>query len=205
MTSNLNAESAIPHGVKAYFDGQAGGWDARSHHEPGKLRRIIRACDLHAGQRVLDVACGTGVLFPWLLSHDPSLLMGIDLSDGMTDIARKKYRDKRLRIVTADYYHLEAGAFDRIIIYNAYPHFFDKERLAGKTYSLLAPGGRFVVAHDKGRDSLNEMHEARGARPYSVPLMPAREERRWFEPYFEIDSCIDTGDIYILSGMSMKG
>ena len=201
MMTNLNVESVIPHGVKAYFDSQACHWDARSHHEPGKLRRIIRTCDLHTGQRVLDVACGTGVLFSWLLAHDPSLLMGIDLSEGMTEIARAKHRDKRLKIVTADYYHLEAGAFDRIIIYNAYPHFFDKERFAEKTRNLLAPGGRFVVAHNKGRESLNAMHEARGACLYSVPLMRVVEERRWFEPYFEIDCCMDTSDIYILSGM----
>ncbi len=201
MTSNFNTANAESHGVKAYFDGQAGHWDARSHHEPGKLRRIVRACDLHAGQRVLDVACGTGILFPWLLAHDPSLLMGIDLSERMTDIARQKYCDKRLRIVTADYYQLEAGAFDRIIIYNAYPHFFNKERFAEKTRDLLAPGGRFVIAHDKGRESLNAMHEARGVCLYSVPLMSASEERRWFEPYFEIDTCMDSNDIYVLSGM----
>ncbi len=203
MASIFNAANTEPHDVKAYFDGQAGHWDARSHHEPGKLRRIMRACDLHAGQRVLDVACGTGILFPWLLSHDPSLLMGIDLSEKMTDEARKKYRDKRLRIVTADYYQLEAGAFDRIIIYNAYPHFFNKERFAQKTRDLLADGGRFVLAHNKGRDSLNAMHEARGVCLYSVPLMPASEERRWFEPYFKIDSCIDTDDLYLLSGVSV--
>ncbi len=200
MTTNLNAKSVIQHDVKAYFDSQAGHWDSHSHHEPGKLRRIIRACDLHSGQRVLDVACGTGVLFPWLLAHDPSLLMGIDLSERMTEIARAKHRDKRLKIVTADYYHLAAGAFDRIIIYNAYPHFFDKMRFAEKTRDLLIPGGRFVVAHNKGRESLNEMHKARGVHQYSVPLKAVTEESRWFDPYFEIDNCIDAKDIFILSG-----
>jgi len=203
MMTEFNAERMVPHSVKDYFDSQACHWDTHSRHDPGKLHRIIRTCDLQPGQRVLDVACGTGVLFPWLLEHDPALLMGIDISEGMTEIARAKHRDRRLKIVTADYYHLDAEPFDRIIVYNAYPHFFDKERFAEKTRNLLVHGGRFVVAHNKGHENLNKMHERRGACLYSVPLRPASEERRWFEPYFEIDVCVDTGDINIISGIAV--
>jgi demethylmenaquinone methyltransferase/2-methoxy-6-polyprenyl-1,4-benzoquinol methylase len=200
MTTKMGGACTGLHAVKAYFDSQAENWDGGSHHDPRKLRYILRICDLHAGQRILDVACGTGVLFPWLLAHGPDLLMGIDISEGMTEKARKKYRDKRLRIVTADFYQLEAGNFDRIIMYNAYPHFFDKERLANKTSDLLAAGGRFIVAHNKGRESLNAMHDARGAGECSLPLMPVSMERCWFEPYFIINDCVDNGDMYILSG-----
>lgn len=200
MASGIDGARVAPHTIKAYFDSQAEHWDKRSHHEPNKMRRIMRVCDLHAGQRILDVACGTGVLFPWLLAGNPALVLGIDISEGMTDIARQKYRDKRLRVVTADYYQLEAGAFDRIIIYNAYPHFFDKERFVEKTCSLLASGGRFVVAHNKGRERLNAMHEERGAGECSMPLMAASMECRWFEPYFHMDCCRDDNDIYIFSG-----
>ena len=190
-----------PRVVKAYFDSQAEHWDRRTHHDPHKLRYIMRVLDLHAGQRVLDVACGTGVLFPWLLPHNPELLMGIDISEAMTEKARAKYQDRRLRVVTADYYHLAAGAFDRIILYNAYPHFFDKERLAQKTFDLLSSGGRFVVAHNKGRESLNAIHEARGARECSMPLQSANTECGWFEPYFAIDISTDNEDMFVISGV----
>ena len=202
MMIETSGEAAVgSRAAKAYFDRQAKHWDRYARHDSHKLRAIMRMLDLHAGQRVLDVACGTGVLFPWLLSRDPLLLMGIDISEVMTEKARAKYRDRRLRIVTADYYHLAAGAFDRVVVYNAYPHFFDKERFARKTLDLLSPGGRFVVAHNKGRESLNAMHEARGACGCSVPLQPADTERGWFEPFFAMDVSIDNEDMFIISGV----
>jgi ubiquinone/menaquinone biosynthesis C-methylase UbiE len=204
MTMHTDRTCTGTHAVKDYFDNQADQWDLYSHHDPHKLCKIMHMCDLHPGQRVLDVACGTGVLFPWLLAHDPALLAGIDISDGMTRVARQKYRDNRLQVMTLDYYQMETGEFDRIIIYNAYPHFFDKERLAKKTYNLLAFGGRFVVAHNKGRESLNEMHTRRGAGDFSMPLEHTSVERHRFEPYFNIDCCVDNDDIYILSGIKTE-
>lgn len=42
--------------------------------------------------------------------------------------------------------------FDRIVIYNAYPHFIEKEKLVKKVEELLNPGGRFVVAHGACRE-----------------------------------------------------
>jgi demethylmenaquinone methyltransferase/2-methoxy-6-polyprenyl-1,4-benzoquinol methylase len=190
-----------PRAVKAYFDSQAEHWDRHTRHDPHKLRYIMRVLDLHAGQRVLDVACGTGVLFPWLLHRNPELLMGIDISEAMTERARAKCQDRRLRVVTADYYHLAAGAFDRIILYDAYPHFFDKEKLAQKTFNLLADGGRFIVAHDKGRETINAVHDARGAGECSVPLRSIDIECCWFEPYFSIDNRTDNEGLYVFSGV----
>ena len=87
MASDIDGANVGSHVVKQYFDRQANHWDRHSHCERRKHRQILGVYDLHTGQRVLDVACRTGVLFPWLLAYDPSLLMGIDLSEGMTDIA----------------------------------------------------------------------------------------------------------------------
>lgn len=201
MKKQKDVTCAGVHTVKEYFDKLADQWDSFTQPDPRKLQTIIRACDLHPGQRVLDAACGTGILFPWLLAHNPALLLGIDISEGMTRIARKKHHDNRLCVMTMDYYQIETGGFDRIIIYNAYPHFLDKERLVKKTYNLLAPGGRFVVAHNEGRESLNTMHTSRGADNYSIPLEHINIERRRFEPYFNIDYFLDKNNIYILSGV----
>lgn len=200
MTTMTDGVHIGPHAIKAYFDSQAEHWDRSFHHDPRKIRSILRVCDLHSGQRVLDAACGTGVLFPWLLARDPELVMGIDISEAMTAKAREKYRNRHLRIVTADYYHLEAGAFDRIILFNAYPHFFDKERLAKKTLDLLADGGRFVVAQNRGRHKLNSIHDSRDENDCSLPLEAAAVECRWFEPYFRMDTVVDTEGLYIISG-----
>jgi len=195
----MSGEAVIrPRAAKAYFDREGARWDRHARHELHKLRTIMRVLDLRVGQRVLDVACGTGVLFPWLLSRDPQLLMGIDISEAMTENARAMHRDRRLRIVTADYFNMEAGNFDRIIVFNAYPCFPDREKFAQRTLKLLIPGGRFVVAHNAGRKGVNAMPEAWGC---GAPLQSADEECSWFEPFFEMDVSIDNEELYLISGV----
>jgi len=183
----------------AYIERQDGYGDRPARHDLPKLRTILRVLDVHAGQRVLDVACGTGVLFPWLLSRDPQLLMGIDISEVMTEKARAMHRNRRLRVVTADYFNMEAGNFDRIIVYNAYPCFPDREKFVQKTLRLLIPGGRFVVAHNTGRRNVNAVPEYWGG--CGVPLQSADEECSWFEPFFEMDVSIDNEELYLISGV----
>jgi len=196
----MSGEAVIqPRAAKTYFDRQDESWGRQTRHDLPKLRTILRVLDVRAGQRVLDVACGTGVLFPWLLARDPQLLMGIDISKVMTEKARATHRDRRLRIVTADYFNIEAGSFDRIIVYNAYPCFSDREKFVQKTLRLLIPGGRFVVAHNTGRESVNAMPEDFGG--CGLPLQSADEECGWFEPFFEMDTSIDNEGLYLISGV----
>jgi demethylmenaquinone methyltransferase/2-methoxy-6-polyprenyl-1,4-benzoquinol methylase len=179
-------------------------WDEDQQDNPEILNQIIGACDLQAGQKVLDAACGTGVLFPRLLAHDPGQLTAIDISDAMTEKARYKHHDHRLEIITADLLLFDANGFDRAILYNAYPHFFDKSSLARKMCELLAINGRFVIAHSASRDLVNSRHAACGASDVSVDLQRASDEARWFKPYFNIDICIDTDEVYIISGTKLN-
>jgi ubiquinone/menaquinone biosynthesis C-methylase UbiE len=189
--------------IKSFFDSMAENWD-QSQDNPEILSPIIGACDLRAGQKVLDAACGTGVLFPWLLAYDPGQLTGIDISDAMAEKARQKHHDHRLQIITADLLLFESAGFDRIILYNAYPHFFDKSSLARKMLDLLSMNGRFVIAHSASRELVNSRHAACGASDVSVDLQRAADEARWFKPYFNIDVCMDTDDVYIISGMKLN-
>ena len=86
MMIKTGGEAVVrPRAAEAYIDRQDKLWGRHARHDSHKLRTIMRVLDLHAGQRVLDVACGTGVLFSWLLSRDPQLLMGIDISKAMTE------------------------------------------------------------------------------------------------------------------------
>ena len=50
--------------VIAFFDKRAAAWDAEMiRHEP-VIQAILDNAGVGNGVRVLDVACGTGVLFP---------------------------------------------------------------------------------------------------------------------------------------------
>ena len=76
--------------VIAFFDKCAAVWDAEMiRHEP-VIQAILDNAGVGDGTLVLDVACGTGVLFPDYLARGASVT-GIDISPEMARIAAAKF------------------------------------------------------------------------------------------------------------------
>ena len=188
--------------MKQFFDEKAGNWDAVNVHDPKKLSMVAAMAQIPEGGRVLDLACGTGVLFPEILQRNPSELLGVDLSSEMISQARKKFGDSRLRLIAADFFDLQETGFDVVTIYSAYPHFLDKEKLLRHVWETLKPGGRILVAHTDSRRQINHRHSG-GTHVQSVSshLGPAWEESKQFVPYFTVDILADTPEFYLISGI----
>jgi len=187
--------------IEQYFNQQAEHWDDHSHKDTQKMKEILDICDLHSGHKLLDVGCGTGVLFPYLLAYEPDYIVGVDISKAMAEKARSKFKDERLVVLNEDFYNLIPFGFDRVILFNAYPHFFDKPGLARKLFDVLNVGGRFIIAHDQGKDKINAVHIRINASKYSIPLLPASIEWSFFASLFTLDKRVDTGELYIVSGI----
>jgi len=185
---------------KEFFDNMAQNWDQICHHDESKLEAIITLAGLKENDRVLDVACGTGVLFPHILKRNISSLTGIDISEKMIEVAKSKFNDQRLTLIAGDVLNFSQKGFDKVIIYNAYPHFDDKKTLIFHINSLLNPGGRIVIAHGDSRKAINHHHQNCPAG-LSHTLNSAAEEAEILKPYFYIDTLVDTPEIYILSGI----
>ncbi len=186
---------------RAYFNARAAGWDARCAPAIGVLETVSFLCGARPGLRVLDIACGTGVMFPALLSQGVESLVGVDIADAMTAVARAKFAAQpRVDVRCMDILALESMPFHAALLYNAYPHFFNIEALLAKVSALLLPGGRFTVAHGMGREALNAHH---GDVPPSVctPLAPARQEAAFWEPWFRVDMLCDSPEFYLISGV----
>ncbi len=190
--------------IEQYFNQQAEHWDDHSHKDNQKMKDILDICDLHSGQKVLDVGCGTGVLFPYLLAYEPDCLVGVDISKAMAEKARSKFKDERLVVLNEDFYNLIPYWFDRVILFNAYPHFFNKPGLARKLFDVLNVGGRFIIAHDQGKDKINAVHIRKNASKYSIPLLPASIEWRFFGSLFTFNRSIDNGEQYVISGIKAE-
>ena len=55
--------------------------------------KFLDLADIRSGVHVLDVACGTGVLFPYYLSRNVASITGVDLSADMISQARKNFNN----------------------------------------------------------------------------------------------------------------
>lgn len=185
--------------TKAFFDKMAPDWDTYSINNPDGVKTIVSLANIEEQSKVVDIACGTGVLFKDILSKNPNELWGIDISDKMLEIAIKKHNDSRIHCLAVDFNDLCEYEFDTAIIYRAYPHFPDKKAFAKKLFSILKTGGRFIIAHNESRHKINQRHKE-GAKHVSDILAPASYEILNFTDFFNIDIVADTDYLYIISG-----
>ena len=76
--------------ITSYFDKLATKWDEHNVTDDEKIKWILDVAGVKAATTILDVACGTGVLFPYYLDRNVSHVIGVDISGEMTRIARSK-------------------------------------------------------------------------------------------------------------------
>lgn len=187
--------------MQAFFDQHATAWDTQLVVDDELIRSMLRLLPIQAGADVLDIGCGTGVMFPFILSLDPAKVDAVDLSKEMIAIAKKKATDARIRCTHADFLLWDKmEQYDFALIYNAYPHFMDKQLFAAKLHDVLRPGGRFVILHGAGRTKINGHHTGERVFKLSVPLRPCEEEALQYQQHFDVDFKIDTEKCYVLSG-----
>lgn len=191
--------------IQGYFDEASKTWDQRAQADGSKLDCILAAIAFPQNAAVLDIACGTGVMFQPILRRRPVLLRAIDISPGMIAAAKSKaLLIPNIKLSVDDFYTFEETGFDIAILYNAYPHFADKPLLVQRLHRCLRTGGRFLVAHGSGRHEINARHDhLPGAATLSIPLKACEEEAKWFTHLFTIDMAVDLPDRYILSGIKV--
>ncbi len=190
--------------VIAFFDMLAPTWDEGMVHNDRIIGTILTNTDIRGGVSVLDVACGTGVLIPDYFKAGAGHVTAIDFSSEMIKTARPKFTDEinsgRLELVCADVEdYCPDTLFDRILVYNAFPHFPDGDRLIAHLTTLLAPGGTLSVAHGMSRGAINAHHSGR-AKAVSVGLMSETELAEIFAKYLKVTTVISNSEMYQVAG-----
>lgn len=186
--------------VIAFFDRCAPAWDAGMvRHEP-VIEAILDNAGVGSGMRVLDVACGTGVLFPDYLSRGASVT-GIDISPEMARIAAEKFSgEPRVQVLCGDVEEaVFSQPFDVVMVYNAFPHFPDPARLIARLGRLVKPGGRLSVAHGMSRAAIDGHHSG-AAHRVSNGLMHEDALRALLAPYCDVDVCVSDARMYQVAG-----
>lgn len=114
----------------------------------------------------------------------------------MIKIAVETHKAENIHFICGDVEELNFGeAFDAIVIYNAFPHFPDAERLIARLSNALAPGGILTVAHGMSRERIN-MHHSGAAKHVSADLMPAEELAEIFKKHLTITDIISNDTMY---------
>ena len=188
--------------IIAFFDRCAPSWDADMIKSDEKIGKILDNAEVHAGMDVLDVACGTGVMFDYYLERNVASVTGIDISPEMAKIATEKYAtENKVQVICGD---VEEYAFhrkfDRIVVYNAFPHFPYPKRLIKILAGLLKEDGRLTVAHGMSREAIDGHHKG-AASKVSNGLMSAESLKRIFDAHFYVEVVISNRHMYQVSGV----
>ena len=188
--------------VIEFFDRCAPTWDADMIKSDRIIGKILDNAEIGPGQDVLDVACGTGVMFPYYLERGVASVTGIDISPEMAKIAESKFAEEsRVQVICADVEEANFGKkFDRIVVYNAFPHFPKPKRLIKILAGLLKDGGRLTIAHGASREAIDGHHKG-SASKVSNGLMTADSLKKLFDPYFEVEIMISNSSMYQVSGV----
>lgn len=184
--------------IISFFDRLAPQWDADMIRSDEIINLILDTADVTSGKDVLDVACGTGVLFPDYLKRNVGSLTGIDISTEMAKIAKEKF--PQVQVICGDVGEtLFDKKFDCIMVYNAFPHFPNPERLIKVLASWLKPGGTLTVAHGMSRAQIDHHHEG-AASKVSVGLLHEDALAEIFGKYLTVTEKISNDHMYLVCG-----
>lgn len=155
-------------------------------------RMLRRAAKLGGEERVLDVACGTGMHSRNFAKAVPrGVVVGLDLSSSMLEAAGRRAREEAVRnllFVHADALSLpfDDGSFD-VVSCGAGMHLISPlDRALAEMHRVLVPGGRLVasVPRRSGGKLMARIARASGKRLGIHPFAPGELESAWEEAGF---------------------
>ena len=118
--------------------------------------KVADAAQILSGQRVLDVACGTGVLARevTLRTGSSGHVVGIDPSSGMIAVAKQLAPTIEWREGVAESLPFPDRTFDAVVSQFGLMFFTDRHQSLREMLRVLAPGGRLAVAVWNSLDSI---------------------------------------------------
>lgn len=137
-----------------------------------RTRKIVATANLKPESWVLDVGCGTGVLFAHFLASGvrQENITGCDLSSEMLKLAKERY--PHAKYFQGDIIDFPANLphFDAVIFNACFGNIFDQKSALQKALALLKPNGTVVISHPLGAKFVQGLHEN---EPHIVPhLLP---------------------------------
>lgn len=142
--------------VARMFDTISGNYDFLNHFLSFGIdihwrKKAVKMLVKDQPKLILDVATGTGDFALEALSLKPSKIIGVDISEGMLEVGRKKMTEKgvseivEMRTGDSENLPFQENMFDAIIVAFGVRNFEDLRKGLGEMLRVLKPGGRVVI------------------------------------------------------------
>lgn len=197
-----------PH--QEFYDRLAAEWDLNFTAEDlERLSLIVTKLGVESGMSILDVGCGTGVLFDMLrrLVGDDGSVTGVDFSFQMVRMAHRNFPFSNVNVVDADATALPFAdsTFDMGISFDAFAHFRSQQKALEEAHRVLKPGAKFYIIHLISSTELSELHQEIGGAIRNDELPPAKKMREMLDAsrFSEVKIEDHTG-LYLASAVNVK-
>jgi ubiquinone/menaquinone biosynthesis C-methylase UbiE len=139
-------------------------------HHLDITEKTLRRMDLHPGERVLDLGCGSGWatrLLARAVGEEPKdigQVVGVDISDEMIRQARaasKDFDNVTFVIGSAAQIPCEENSFDKVLSVESFYYYRDQDQALDELFRVMAPRGRLFVLINLYKDN-----------PYSLQWVP---------------------------------
>jgi len=140
----------------------AGEGEKMEQHHLDITLKTLRLMNLRAGERVLDLGCGSGWatrLLARLVGEGPEgfgQVVGLDVSDEMVRLAREASKDfENILYVwgSAQQIPWEENFFDKVLSVESFYYYPDQDRALMELFRVMAPRARLFILINLYRDN----------------------------------------------------
>ncbi len=152
---------------QAFFDRLAEEWDYTFTAEDlDRLRHLVGKIGVTEGMHILDLGCGTGILFDMLRRAvgDSGSVTGVDFSTEMAQKARRNFPFPNVEVVDADAVALPFidSTFDMIVAFASFPHFSNQQRALDEAHRVLKAKCKINIIQLESTKEMVEIHHKVG-------------------------------------------
>jgi demethylmenaquinone methyltransferase/2-methoxy-6-polyprenyl-1,4-benzoquinol methylase len=150
-----------------FFDQLAQEWDLSFTAEDlERLTHIVDRLGVEPGMNVLDLGCGTGIMFDLLRRKvgPEGSVTGVDFSIEMAVKAHRNFPFPNVTVVDGDASSLpfRDAVFDMAVAFASFPHFSNQHEVVHEIHRVLGNGSRCYIIHLVSSAEINEFHHRLG-------------------------------------------
>lgn len=195
---------------QAFFDKLAEEWDYTFTAEDlDRLRHIVKKIGVVEGMDILDLGCGTGVLFDILrrIVGENGSVTGVDFSFEMVQRAHRNFPFNNVNVVDADAIALPFAdsTFDMVVMFAAFPHFSNQQRALDEAHRVLKHGCKINIIQLESTKEMVEIHRRVGGAVTDDDIPPEEILREMLKnSKFENETIEDHPGLYLAVATNTK-